>query len=782
MDIPFEGAMEQEFAAPKPSLRLRKAIKYLVYGGIFLIPLWFLPITADAVEFNKQVILFLAAGIGMVLFLVDMIKEGALRYKPSILYWSVLGILGGAVVATIASVDRYTSLFGSGTSRSASLLTWVALAFLFFLAVQITEDRGKQLRAVLTTSITLSLLIAALQALGLSIFSGSTYGVASFNTIGSLNTLGFATAAALPLFLMSWESPSRSMTMIMTIIRYFGLTLAFFFLILINWGPVWTVTFITLGSYILFATFAGQQVKSMKVYAIPLAIVVIGAFLWLSHFDWTALRSKFPVEVSPTHRTSYNIGFAALKSRLFGYGLENYVVAYDALRPDASVNNIFFQARFTDATSEFTTMLAEGGLMMLLAFLGFIGLFVWSLFQDFRHRFDNNGERVKILASSLALLLTFFFYPMTISLLLMLFTYLALSVVSSDRTQERTINLEARSVHSLMGSGAFVVGLVLVLVSGYYLINQYISNVEYARAQSASDPDQKISKLVAGINAYPQDTRLYRTLTQTLLTQIAADVKTLTSQKTTAEFNSRLQNRVASVINVAQRSTDIDPSDSENWLNRGFVYQNLMVLVQGSDQFAIDMYTQTIKRSPANALAYVRLGNVHLTLADNAPKGTSAETVKGHLVEAERDFKKAVSLYNNYGQALYNLAAVYDRMGELPSAIKQFERLQAANPRDPSLLFQLGLLYYRNNQKPQAIQAWEKAVAGFSDYSNARWYLSLAYEEQNNLDKALEEVKAIEKVNPDNQLVKDRIAKLEANVRVIPPSTVLEQPPLNNAQ
>ena len=97
-------------------------------------------------------------------------------------------------------------------------------------------------------------------------------------------------------------------------------------------------------------------------------------------------------------------------------------------------------------------------------------------------------------------------------------------------------------------------------------------------------------------------------------------------------------------------------------------------------------------------------------------------------------------------------------------------------------MFQLGLLYYRNNQKDVATRAWEQAVVFFPDYSNARWYLSLAYEEKNDLVKALEQVKKIAELNPDNQIVKDRIATLEANVRVIPPSTVLEQPPLNNDQ
>jgi tetratricopeptide (TPR) repeat protein len=149
------------------------------------------------------------------------------------------------------------------------------------------------------------------------------------------------------------------------------------------------------------------------------------------------------------------------------------------------------------------------------------------------------------------------------------------------------------------------------------------------------------------------------------------------------------------------------------------------------------------------------------------------------LVSAEENFKQAISLYNNYGEALYNLAAVYDRQGKVPEAIKQFEKLQAANQRDPSIPFQLGLLYYRNNQKNNAFEAWQRAVLLFPNYSNARWYLSLAYEEKGDLENALIQAKEIEKLNPENESVKQRITQLEAGQRTIPPEKVLNQKPLD---
>jgi len=48
---------------------------------------------------------------------------------------------------------------------------------------------------------------------------------------------------------------------------------------------------------------------------------------------------------------------------------------------------------------------------------------------------------------------------------------------------------------------------------------------------------------------------------------------------------------------------------------------------------------------------------------------------------------------------------------------------------------------------------------------NARWYLALLYEERGQLDEALDQLRRVEKLNPDNQMVKDRIARLEEGKR-----------------
>ena len=245
----------------------------------------------------------------------------------------------------------------------------------------------------------------------------------------------------------------------------------------------------------------------------------------------------------------------------------------------------------------------------------------------------------------------------------------------------------------------------------------------------------------------------------------------------------------ASAVDIAKRATDASPDDSQNWVNRGIIYQNLISLVNGADTAAISMYQEALKRNPADPVTYSRIGAIYLTVAETA-RSLAARPAPGqnpdelrkvaadNFTKAEENYRKAVELNNNFGQAIYDLGVVYEREGRLADSIRQLEKIRTSNPNDPSIAFELGLLYYRNNQKDAAFKQLQQATALFPNYSNARWYLSLLYEELGDLDNALIQVEEIQKTNPDNELVKQRITQLTAGKRLIPPGKVLDQKPL----
>ncbi len=792
-----ETEMPPEEVLPVKPL-FTKAIRWLVYAAAFLVPLFFLPFTADVLEFNKQALLAAVAGIGLVLYLIDVVKTGIFKYRQSSLYWPIAGFILAGVVSVIFSVSRFNSIFGFGGERGFSLLSLASLGVIFFLTLSVVDDGGKALKKVMTVSLALAFIFGVLQVLGLYLFKEGLFANRTLTSVGALNALGVLAAISLIFFVTKNDGSKSALDWVITGLGYIGFVLALFLVILINWWPVWTVAFVSLLAGVAFESAGNLRLKvgsRMRMFAIPMALIVLGIFLMLVNFNWSSIKSKFPLEVAPSHQTSWGIVLDSLKSRPLGFGLENFRIAYDKFKPLDIANTAFSQIRFSDATSEAADMAAEGGVLMILAVLSLLWFYGRDLVSHFKQEIVGKNEAGSIWAAGLGLLAALFLYPFNVALLTVLILVLALTQMSGRHalatTEEVTVNLESSAKYSFVGSLAFIVGLVLVLVAGYFTVNNYISNVYLARALGATDRAKAISYFVESANSNTKDTGILRTLSQAVLAQLADGLQTGPEKDESKEsYNTKIQNQITSAINIALRATDTDPSDSQNWANRGLVYQSLMTLVGGADQAAINMYKESLARNPADPLTYLRMGNVYLTAAENiraainkAPQGQTGlaaaqSQMNDDMSKAEENFKKAISLYNNYGQALYNLAAVYDREGKLSEAIKQFEKLQATNQQDPSILFQLGLLYYRNNQKDNAFKAWQQAVYLFPNYSNARWYLSLVYEERGDLASALNQVEEIAKLNPDNELVKQRLTQLEAGRRTIPPEKVLNKQPL----
>lgn len=781
----------------------RKIICLLIYAAAFLTPLWFLPWTADILEFNKQTLLIFIASAGFVLYLVDVVISGVIRYKPSVFYLPIFGIVAANLVSVIFSVNKTTSLFGIGENRNAAFVTLISLVVLFLLAVNVIEDKGKILKKIIVASISLALIFGVLQLFGASLFNNPVLAARSFNSIGSINSLGILAALFLALFVTAGFFEKRNQKnknelipdILYKVLIYGGLVLAAFLILFINWWPVWMIVFISLLVLVAFDTLgSGKLAKKSKIklFVMPMIIVGLGIFLMLINFNWVSLRSKLPIEIAPSHKISWKIALNSLLTKPLGYGVGNFSIVYDKFKPASIVNSVFYGVRFGDSASEAANMMADGGILVVLSFIAFL-LFYWrEMIAKMRAGFGGKMETGAIWTTSFSILAAFFLYPFNITMMLLLFLLLALLVLTSDYSQEKIINLEGNAQYSFIGSVIFMVGLVSVLVAGYFTIKNYTANIFLAKALKDNDRNRAIENFVKSANNNPSDARTYRLLSQTILTKLSEDLKNGPQKSENQEtYNGKIQNEIASAVNIALRATNIQPQDSQNWANRGLVYENILTLVGGSDQAAINMYNESLTRNPVDPNAYLRIGNIHLSMADNLQKalrnsqGRSnvdlaavRKQINENLIQAEESYKKAIAFYNNFGQALFNLAVVYDRQNKLPDAIKQFEKLRASNPKDPSIAFQTGLLYYRNNQKDKAFNAWQQAVLLFPNYSNARWYLSLVYEERGDLNSALRQVEEIEKFNTDNELVRQRLAQLRSGRRTIPPEKVLNKKPL----
>lgn len=529
----------------------------------------------------------------------------------------------------------------------------------------------------------------------------------------------------------------------------------------------------------------------MNKLILPMTVVVLGVFMMVVDLDLNAFKRNLPIEVAPSFTLSKDIAVSVLKENLiFGYGLENFSTAFDKYGAGRLANTTLTDARFFDATSEVFTLITQGGLVMAIGLLSMffsIGFMFWRFSKYAAESQDQTGlkEDIGVLASFSAVLVAMFLYPFNLTAMFLLYLFMGLSVLVIYGGNKKEFNVEEKTSLSLGSSLGFIGGLILVLVGVYFGVTIYISDVKYAQALRESNDNASAGILVEAINWNNKDDRYYRSASQKALELLVNEL----NQKASPERDSRIQNYVTTSISLARRATEISPREALNWANLGFVYQNLLTIVEGVDKLSEDAYMKAAELRPGDPTFTYRIGMLYLAKFDRYNQLVAARRVnpsaiaqdaQASLEKAEENLKRATELSSNFGLAIYNLGVVYERQGELAEAIQQLERIAPANSNQPGLAFELGLLYYRAGRKDDAFNALQRAVVLAPDYSNARWYLALILEERKDLDGAIEQLERILTVeaNQNNPIVLEKLKELQAGKISIPPGNVLDQEPI----
>jgi Tfp pilus assembly protein PilF len=114
---------------------------------------------------------------------------------------------------------------------------------------------------------------------------------------------------------------------------------------------------------------------------------------------------------------------------------------------------------------------------------------------------------------------------------------------------------------------------------------------------------------------------------------------------------------------------------------------------------------------------------LHLNLADKFEKNRN-------LGEAAAQLEMARKENPGLKDVDHRLAILYDEIGKLQTALKEYEKKLAANPKDPVLLNDIGWCYYDLGSWGQAEKSFRQAVAVNPDYKLAWNNLGLTLGQQ----------------------------------------------------
>lgn len=795
-ELPVQEVQEVEENLPVMAVDIEekttayyKIVQRLIYVVVFMLPLFFLPWTTSILELNKEVLLIIVSGVGLIFWLLHVVISGQLPWRSTVLEKGVIALLGANLVVTIFSVAKFKSLFGFSDGVSNSLVVALSLVLMYFLIVNVFNDGGKKLKLLLSLSVGIALLYALLQMLHVYIFKFLLItNSRAFNSIGSLNSVGILAAITLPMFLKN-KSSNRITSYLNVLWTFVALAI----LVIINWWILWLVAIagmvavITLDS---IAVLGGSSMNShtessfrISKFIFPMSVIVVAVFLMVVNFNLNFIKKNLPVEIAPSFNLSMQtINSVVKESPVYGYGLENFSLAFDKYGAKSLANTTLSNIKLFDATSQLFNFIVNGGLLMLTAII----FLLWSLFKGFWKNRRHLYQEIGVVSGLVSILVATLIYPFNLTNMFMMYMFFALVSLFWSGNGKKLFNIEEKASTSLVSSLGFIGGLILVLVGVYFGGTLYLADVKYAKALNEADNQKAASILVEAINLNGHDDRYYRSASQVVVGLLASEIN---KKGNDPDRNSRIQNYLTSAINLAKKATELSPRESANWTNLGSVYQSLVGLIDGVDKLAEDSYLKSLELRPGDPNVYNRIGTMYLGEADllrqlvnagGANAGRLNETIASTLLRAEVNFQKAIGLSNNYGLAIYNLGAVYDREGKLNEAIKQLEKLAPFNPNQPTLAFELGLLYYRAGNKDKSFQQMQRAVFLSPNFSNARWYLALIYEERKDLIAAIDQLQKILSidVNKDNQTVLNKLADLKKGKTSIPPEKVTDQKPL----
>jgi len=124
----------------KSTLIFDKISKISLYLLVVLIPVWFLPVTTNILDYQKQALLLALVFGGMVSWLAKMVYEGGVVFRTSWLHIPVIGFLGIFGASTLFSSWQYGSFWGWPLHTVDNFLTFLAFGLLYFFISESVKD------------------------------------------------------------------------------------------------------------------------------------------------------------------------------------------------------------------------------------------------------------------------------------------------------------------------------------------------------------------------------------------------------------------------------------------------------------------------------------------------------------------------------------------------------------------------------------------------------------------------------------------------------------------
>lgn len=754
----------------------------------FLLPITLLPFTIESREINKQTLLVVFVGFAFLAFLGQIVQRRTCTLKKGLVQILPLLFLVSTIVSSLLSTATWTSFVGQDSQEYLSLLSLLGFLGLGFLIINQPDTASQKtpLTAFLSGATTVALLLI-LQTIHLP-FLGFLGNSALSNTVGTVNTailfLTVATILSSGLWLISEKESAgnrrfrQALTVILT-------SCTALLLLATDNNLLWMILLIGMISLLSLSLLRAKDFVGTGRFALPMSLTVIAImFLFLP----SPLHLGLPVEVVPSQAVSWQIATDTLHNNTpaFGTGPGTYQQNYIAFRPQEINQTTFWSTSFDRASSHILTLLPTIGWVGTICFVLFLlVLCLQTLNHLITEKQSKEWHRIFVLFSAwLPLTVALFFYTSNLTLL---FTFWMLSALIAGNIlhQTTTITFSRSPRTGLSLSFVFVLSAVVVVTGLFVTSQRYAAEIAFAQGVALDRQGAEADPIIAKFNTAATYNRLsdiyFRGLSQALLLKVETAVQNPVSPEQAQD----LLQLISQSITAAKTATELAPKTAANWNILGALYREIAVVDQKAEAFAIDAFNRAHLLDPQNPVPLTEIGKCAMTFAQNsqtnAVKNNTAvdqQAIDAYIARAEEALNQAIALKSDYGPAHYQLALVYEQQGRLADAIAKLETVKPYNPLDVGIAFQLGLLYLRQGKNDLAEAELYRTVQLEPGHANAHWFLATIYEQKGEISNAIEHVQKVLELNPDNQLVKAKLERLQAGQI----SSVIPEPVENTDQ
>lgn len=742
-----------------------------------VVPFVWIPWGSNQLELPKQTIVIAVAVLGFLAWLAVAFMTNRFAFPRSWDFAAVVVFVASLGLLAAFASSRFLALVGDAGQLPWSFATVLSLALLVFLIMQRMQS-VRSVHALLHGILFVSLLLAVfgiLQAMRGESFTpvGSIYGLSVYLTAPLMLAVS---QIAQKQQQRGWYFLSRfpMMAVFERILPWVTAILSLWLLLLTNVKGAWIA--VGAGSVILLvaALLRFRRADGFFSVAIPAGLLIVSVCFFVFRSPLTVRLSP---EVSPSASASWELARQVLTSRpVQGSGQGTWMYDYARFRP-ASVNQTpFWDVRFERAYSTFLTLLPTVGLLGTGGWLLLLAMALWRAWRTWFR--EPHGEGGAMLLSCLVGFVTLssaaFVYNFSMShqALWWLLFGLLLSLSVRQLIVWRMDRQGALSILASAVGGFFVISAVGV----FWLLGQRFSADIYSRRvanafQKSRTLDEVIWLAERARSLNPRSDAYARDAAEAHLSK----AQLLLQKRPAPEQLGPVYQEVAAATEHALAAANLEPQQAQNWLTLGFLYERIMKFTKGADEHAMASFERAAALEPASPVEPTVIGGIWFARSETARSFLDskdpemAKRARGDfqhaLQKSEESLKKAVALKSDYLPAHYRLAAIAERRGRLPDAIREMETILRIDNKDAGVAFELAILYYRNRERERARILLEQVVRAQGDNENARWYLAAVYEEEGRLGDALALLRPLLAKMPANIAVQERVRRLEEGIR-----------------